>query len=195
MRCFVALVPPSTYLGELALYIEEYSKMAPDWRWVRPEGAHMTLAFLGEIGARAMGVAAEAVQAVSGRPLAPLIRFGRPQGFPARSTPRVWCLSPVSGIDAMRELWRAFNSELAARTDAAGLAPLNRDWARGRPLALHLTLARPKHRGARLPDGGNLPGILAEELECRRIVLFDSVTGTGGARYRVVSEAIVSPMI
>lgn len=130
MRCFVALdISPEVH-SALTEVIAQMKKLSHAPRWVRPEGLHITLKFIGEVGEER----AKQIETV----LSP-IRLPRPvevrlQGFglfPSERRPRV--------------LWTAMEAspnlaELAAAVDhALEGAGVPRET---RPFVPHLTLAR-----------------------------------------------------
>ena len=49
MRLFIAAELPATILDGLALLVEELKEEMRGPRWVRPDGIHLTLRFLGEV--------------------------------------------------------------------------------------------------------------------------------------------------
>lgn len=54
MRSFIAIELPDTVRSALLLLQQELKTFGADVRWVRPEGVHLTLKFLGDIGDRAV---------------------------------------------------------------------------------------------------------------------------------------------
>ncbi len=51
IRCFIAVELPDNILKQIAAYTRHLSEKTSGVRWVRPEGIHLTLKFLGEINA------------------------------------------------------------------------------------------------------------------------------------------------
>lgn len=91
MRLFVALrLEPDleAAVGQLQARLRRLDT-ADQVRWVAPHGMHLTLQFLGEVGAeRLAALEAEIAAAVRGR-AAPSLALGRPGGFPNLRRPRV----------------------------------------------------------------------------------------------------------
>lgn len=54
MRLFVAIVPPSAALAELAAAVAPLRAARPELRWTGPADWHLTLAFLGEVADRVL---------------------------------------------------------------------------------------------------------------------------------------------
>ena len=146
-------------------------------RWVRPEGLHVTLCFLGDVEPEAIpGLLREVAPQVA--PLAPFrLSLGGLHGFPSPHRARVVALS-LSPEAPLAELAAA----VARGAAAAGLA------LEDRPYRAHLTLGRT--RGGRIPDsvfeagGVTAPVTPAREtFDVTEAVLFQSRLQRSGARY------------
>jgi 2'-5' RNA ligase len=181
MRTFVALELSQEVRDGLDGLIRGLSGLTRDVRWVRPEGIHLTLKFLGEISAEGASRAAEALRRSAARH-APLSFSVEGTGwFPEKSRrPRVIWAGVTSGpelgllqADADRELAReGFPRE-------------------ARPFTPHLTLGRAKN-----PAGaGKLLGELVKSaatvfgsVQAEEVVLFESVLRPGGAVYKALER-------
>ena len=145
-------------------------------RWVRPEGVHLTLRFLGPTPPSRVGAAAAALEAAAAgvRPIA--VRIAGAGAFPRLSAPRVLWL----GVDAGAEHLADLAGRLEARLAAAG-------WPReDRPFAAHLTIARSDDATAARPVAEALVrrgAVLAVSWTADRAILYESRPGPGGARY------------
>jgi 2'-5' RNA ligase len=64
---FVAITPPQAVIDELTRATEELRARHRGLRWSRPEQAHLTLAFLGEIGEEALPDLGAGIGAVAAR--------------------------------------------------------------------------------------------------------------------------------
>lgn len=145
-------------------------------RWVRLDGVHLTLRFIGPIEpARLEGAETATREAAAG--VAPFeVRLTTSGAFPNDRRPRALWLGVTDGVDRLVEL----NDRVDAAVERAG-------WARdSRPFRAHLTLARSDG----VAGAAQTAGILGEEtrgLDIRwlvdRLVLFESITGGGPARY------------
>lgn len=174
MRLFVALDIPEDVRATISALVTKLREPLRDARWVRIEGAHVTLKFIGEVPTEKMEDIKAALQAVPFP--APIQIIFRGLGFfPNDRRPRVlW-----AGIEAGPAL-----GDLAAAVDAV-LEPLG--ITRGqRAFSPHLTLARldsPKYLD-RLSEGIATAGPLefgsgvANEFH-----LYQSVLKHGGAEY------------
>lgn len=150
-----------------------------DVRWVRMDGLHITLRYLGPtLEPRVEPARAATIEA--GRGVAPFdLVLGTAGYFPEDGRPRaLW----VDILDGVRPL-----TDLAARLEASLVAA---GWpSETRPLRAHLTLARSDG----VPAGRAIAGILMEEAadlrisaQVDRMGLFESLTGGGPARYEPV---------
>ncbi len=149
--------------------------MAPGFRWVAPDGLHLTIRFLGGVdpgrlealGAALRGLAVESFPVSLGG----LNTFGRV------SAVRVVWLGLTAGSDGLGKL----AGEVETRSAAQGFEP------EARPFHPHLTLARSRQRrGERLPDlppPPDLPGWTVTGFR-----LYRSRLGPGGATYSVLEE-------
>ncbi|BAJ27037.1 putative 2'-5' RNA ligase [Kitasatospora setae KM-6054] len=128
LRVFVALAPPDEAKDELARALRPAYEAHPRLRWNRIEDWHVTLAFLGEVGAAAVPPLRAALAATAAGH--PALRLGLRGGghFDGRL---LW--SGVTGdLDGLHRL----AAEVRALVRAQGLDH------RDRPLHPHLTLAR-----------------------------------------------------
>lgn len=186
MRLFVALDLPRAWqetLGALQDAMRDAVQQrfgdAVRPRWVRPEGIHLTLKFLGETPAsRLDALTAALAQAVPDEPGFSL-GLGRAGSFEARRTPRVIFATVIDERQALLPLYERVETWLAA----AG-------WAREkRGFRPHLTLARlpetlddaTRHAVAGLTTALEAPQTPIWRVD--RVYLIRSHLGPGGARY------------
>jgi len=174
MRLFAAIPMNGAVQDALSALLMRYRKT--DWpvKWVRSEGLHITVKFLGSVEAERTGAIADALaDASAGTPALP---------FTLRE------VGAFPGFARARVLWAGLESETALellvdrverRCAALGFA------VEGRPFRPHVTLGR-------LRDGARLPTAAIHELEreipsgscvADRLVLFESVPGSGGSTY------------
>lgn len=178
-RLFVAVPLSESARAAVAEVVERIRADEPEGRgvrWVRLDGLHITLRFLGPTPeSRVADVAAAvATTAVGVAPFA--IRIAGADAFPPVGRPRTLWLDLDRGVDDL--------AGLAARLDDA-LADLG--WERERrPFRAHLTLARADGVRAGPATVAALRAAAAElaiESPIERVVLFESITGSGRARY------------
>src|SRR5690349_12072690 len=94
MRTFVAIDIPPRIRERLSVFMEQRRASLPGARWVRPEGMHITLKFLGEISPEQKDAIETALHTIRWQPFAIAIRgLGF---FPNPRSPRVFW----AGIEA-----------------------------------------------------------------------------------------------
>lgn len=180
-RLFVAAPLPDDAAAAVTAIVDEVRGQAlpdglRDVRWVRLDGLHLTLRFLGPTPDARIPPTIEAMRAAALRSSPFRLTIAGAGTFPPGPRPRTLWLGLHEGTTAMAEL---------AATVAEGLAEAG--WpADGRAFRPHLTLARSDGLAA----GPLVAGRLAEAMAGReiaadieRIGLFESVTGGGPARY------------
>jgi 2'-5' RNA ligase len=150
-------------------------------RWVRQENLHVTLRFLGEIGADRV----EPLLRCAGEQTAALapfeLRVGALQAFPSARRPRVVALrvEPVAPLEALA-------AAVERGVVAAGLP------AEERRFRAHLTLGRVRPRG-QCPDVTGPDTADADPVPVTQAVLFRSELHQSGARYTPIGSAPLAP--
>lgn len=187
-RLFIAVPLPEDAAAAVRSIVDEVRAEplpagARDVRWVRLDGLHLTLRFLGPTPDDRIEATSDAVRAVAAAaPGAIDIELGGSGTFPPQGRPRALWIGIHEGADRLARL----ASELDAGLVGAG-------WPQAdRPFRPHLTLARSDGVAA----GTLVAGRLTEAMTDRRIPvrieslgLFESVTGGGPARYVPVTSA------
>jgi 2'-5' RNA ligase len=151
-------------------------------RWVRVEGLHLTLRFLGPTPKDRLAALTATLDALAAATAAFPVVIARAGAFPNPMRPRTLWLGIETGADRLATL--AADLEAAITVDGQPLGT--------KPFAPHLTIAR--------TDGLRTAGAAAaalqdaaESLEARftadRIVLYESHLGRGPARYEAVHES------
>ncbi len=171
VRAFFAVEPPEAVKQALAALTQQLRER-PDGdavRWVRPEGFHVTLRFLGNVATAEVPALVQAVEVALAGASGLRSTLGAVRAFPSARQPRVVVveLEPEAPLLALAE-------RIEAGVVAAGLAPESRRFR------AHLTLGRV--RGRRLPSL-DLPASVAGEIGVHEVVLFQSDLGRDGSRY------------
>lgn len=175
MRIFIALDIPGEIRAHLAEYMERVRSHAPDARWARTEGLHVTLKFVGEVKDAKVE---EIRSALAGVKVAPFdVGFSTIGFFPTPKSPRVFWAGVQNG-DALPALAAAVDQALAR----LGIAPEEKDYH------FHLTLAR---AGSRDPHSlkALAPLLTVEDaphfgtMTARDFWLYRSQPGPGGSKY------------
>ena len=173
VRAFVALDLDEAMRHRLGSLVAELRTGLPGVSWVRPDGMHLTLRFLGAAAHSALDAMKPSLRAAASRcpPAAPAVAgLGV---FPERGRARVLWI----GI-AVPPSVLALQSECEAAAVAAGFAP------EPRPFHPHLTLGRWRD-GAPRPE---LPPSDLGEASVGRLVLYESELHAGGARYTALER-------
>jgi RNA 2',3'-cyclic 3'-phosphodiesterase len=170
MRLFVAISLGETIERRAREAMERLKGLAPRARWVPPANLHLTLSFLGEVGAERVPALSDALMRVAERhaPLTLAIRGGG--GFGAPSHPRVLWADVGGDTEALKEL----QADVARAMKEMGFELEERAYT------AHLTLAR-----ARAPRGDReLAGCVRAlqdedwgEARVDRLLLFESSKG------------------
>jgi 2'-5' RNA ligase len=147
-----------------------------DVRWVRMDGLHVTVRFLGPTEPDRIAPARAAVEAAAaGFPPFELGLAGA-GAFPNTARPRVLWLGLAQGLEPLDDLTRRVAQALAEQ-----------GWPHDdRPARPHLTLARSDGVASGALVAGRLiaaAAILDLRWTADRLVLFESLTGGGPARY------------
>ncbi len=175
-RLFVALPIPAHVRALVAAAAAPARDAAPELTWTRPEGWHVTLAFLGEVAGGAVAAVEDRLAAaVAGS--APIVcHLGDPGRFDRRA---LWLAVEDRPAGAIAELGAQVQRALG---DAElPVAP--------RPVRAHLTLARAPRAGANVDDevvAAVAP--VSVEWEAAEVELVRSHLGDGPARYEAVAR-------
>ena len=185
-RLFVAVPLPASATAAITEVVDDVRSQplpdgAHDVRWVRLDGLHLTLRFLGPTRPEQEAATIAAIERAAAASAPIQASLGDAGTFPPNGRPRTLWVGIVHGAEAIAALATRVEREL----EAAGWPP------DGRPFRAHLTLAR--------SDGVAVGPLVADRLVAamgdRRIALpidrlglFESVTGDGPARYVPVFE-------
>ncbi|HKD82134.1 MAG TPA: RNA 2',3'-cyclic phosphodiesterase [Candidatus Angelobacter sp.] len=171
MRIFIALDIPAEIRARMSEYMEHARSYAPDARWARVEGLHVTLKFVGEAGDMLIQRIKTALATVKTAPFE--VKFEGAGFFPNPKAARVFWI----GVNGEEPLTR-----LAAAVDAAleklGIA------REEKPYHPHLTLARASSHPLReLQPLANGPSPQFGTMAAREFFLYQSQPQRGGSKY------------
>ena len=183
MRLFIALDIPGEIRTRLADYIDRVRSYAPDARWARLEGLHVTLKFIGEVKDQKVEEIKSALAAVKSGSFE--VTFGSAGFFPTSKSPRVFWAGVQSG-DELAQL----ASSIDAAMEKLGIEPETRAFSP------HLTLAR---AGTRDPYSLKaLAPLLASEappqfgtMTAHDFWLYRSQLGPGGSKYTKLKRYVL----
>ncbi len=181
MRLFVALDLTDAVRAAIAELLAGLKPTTGAVRWVRPEGLHLTLKFIGHLGEESLPSLREAlVQARTSEPVK--LEFHGVGFFPNPRSPRVFWVG-VRGNDALFDL----TGQVEATLEPLGIARERRAYLP------HLTLGRFKSGPGRRVDSRQLtrlqekiaalPSVDFGHVRCEEFFLYQSKLSPGGAKY------------
>ncbi|MBD2868923.1 RNA 2',3'-cyclic phosphodiesterase [Paenibacillus arenilitoris] len=161
MRLFVAVPIPADIAGELKEWTDRARSRLPFRKWTHPQDYHITLQFLGDTSASAVGALHEALRGVRGGPF-PLRLDGAGTFGSPPAAPRVLWAAVIGGRDALT----ALHLSVAQATLPLGFAKEER------PYSPHVTLARGYAGGSvPMPPGAVADAPRGARWEADRFVL------------------------
>jgi len=186
LRLFYAVPVPATAQAGVAELIDRVQAGVGDGtariRWVRVEGLHLTLRFLGATQASLRPALEEAADTVASTVAPFQVTLSGGGAFPSLARPRSLWVGVSEGSEGLTTL----ADGLSRRAAEVGLE------LETRPFAAHLTIGRTD--GVRLgPTAARVLADAASAIEvgftADRVVLFRSHLGGGPARYEPLHEA------
>jgi 2'-5' RNA ligase len=181
MRLFIAIEISAEIKAELTKIVDKLKEAAAEVKWVRPEGMHLTLKFLGEVEEGRKGVVENILEKIS-TTKSFTVTFQGLGAFPNLNNPRViWV-----GIEKGKEELKKINGELETQLETVGFPKEERGFEP------HLTLGRVKsgHNKVTLARMVTAESHLAlTPLKVEKISLIQSILKREGAEYRRIKEA------
>lgn len=170
MRLFIALDIPAKVRAALTNYMERARALAPEARWARVEGLHVTLKFIGHVDDSVVEKIKSALAVIKAAPFA--VKFSGVGFFPNPNAARVFWAG-VDGGDSLPRL----ASSIDAAMEKLGIP------RETKPYHPHLTLARTSSRPLR-----GLKPLLDEPpqfgtMTAREFFLYQSQPQRGGSKY------------
>lgn len=183
IRAFIAVpLPEEVQAGLRRLQGELRRRLPETTRWARPEGSHLTLAFLGDIAEDSLEKIGEVMLSVSDSRSACTLSVCGVGAFPAASRARVlW-----AGVIAVEPLL-SLQAALTAGLSTLGLAP------EARPFHPHLTLGRLRTGYDVRPLLHDFSSFAAGPLPLERIILYQSRLLPQGALHTLRVVATLRP--
>jgi len=171
MRIFVALDIPQEIRARMTEYMERARSYAPEARWARVEGLHVTLKFVGEASDELVHQIKAGLAGVKAKPFE--VKFEGVGFFPNPKAARVFWIG-VNGGEALPGLAAAVDMTL----ETLGIARENKDY---HP---HLTLARASSHPLReLAPLLSLSSVHFGTMTAREFCLYQSQPQKGGSKY------------
>jgi 2'-5' RNA ligase len=183
IRTFIAVEIEASIRRAAVKLIDRLRQAGGDVKWVEPENLHLTLKFLGDLGADGVARVCRAVQrAVAGVP--PFeIEIRGAGAFPNASRPQTIWLGAGEGEQPM--------AEVSERVESA-LEPLGFR-RESRPFRTHLTIGRVRRDGGRTAGLGpaldEMAGYEAGRMPVEEVVVFSSQLLRTGPVYEALGRA------
>ena len=181
IRCFIAVEIPDEVKERLWSVKGELEEIAPEVRWVRKEGMHLTLKFLGNVEESRLGEIEEAIaEAVSG--LGEIeAEVASTGAFPKADFARVVWAGVIGEVKKIRELQRRIENAMSS-------LGFERE---GRSFVPHITLGRIKRPGRNRKMAAKLAAMSEYSFgsfTIREVVLFKSQLHPEGAIYTALAR-------
>jgi 2'-5' RNA ligase len=188
-RVFVAVPLHDPALSEVTAIVESVRGAADpdvrDVRWVRLDGLHLTLRFIGLVAEDRLAAIETVLDRVAASAVPFEVAIEGAGAFPSSGRPRVLWLGVSDGHENLAGIAGTLSEELAA----IGLEPDDR------PYRGHLTVAR--------ADGIRSGPVVARRLvdaaagrrttfTAKELVLFQTISGGGPARYERLRTAVLA---
>lgn len=172
MRMFLAFEMPAPIIDYLGGVVDRLARRVEGVRWVKNEGIHITVKFLGEVAESKIAIMYEALKPL-GEMCGPIpSALDKMDAFPNKKRARIIVVTLNQGVEAMQTIF----AEVEERLDA--VVDMERE---ERAYLPHLTLGR---RKAPKPfPNGDVPDIQSKEFVVEHLVLFKSTLTSGGAIY------------
>ncbi len=186
MRAFIAVKMPMELKQNLQVEIDRLRALikSESVRWVRSEGIHLTLKFLGEISNDTLGEVRQTLKREVERHPTCKLRVGGFGCFPNRRRPRVLWIGITEDKGTLAQVHSSINEKLV---------PLGFG-KEGRPFHPHLTLGRVR-RNVSESDLSQLQDTVNKfvvgqigQFEVREIHLIESILKPSGAEYSTLGK-------
>jgi len=189
LRAFIAVDMSDEARGRLVQAIDSLSSLGLSGvRWVKPEGMHLTLKFLGDIDPSLVEKVTEAIE-LAARDTKPfMLSLSQPGGFPTLGDPRVLWVGLVGDLERLYSLQRAVESQM----QRLGFPPEKRRFSP------HVTLGRVREGtrvGERHRIGNAFSRIAVDDVSAWRVgavhLMRSTLTPTGAIYSQLARIAFV----
>ena len=186
IRLFFAVPVPAAARAAIDELMERVQASVGDGtariRWVRVDGLHLTLRFIGPTPAERVPALEAAVDDVARAATPFAVGLAGGGAFPSAARPRTLWVGVTAGADRLASL-----ADGLTQAVVQGGQPLDT-----RPFAPHLTIGRTdglRQAAAAARALEEVAGALDIEFTADRVVLFQSLLGGGPARYEPLHES------
>lgn len=179
MRLFIAVEISEEIKREIVKITDKFKEAGADVKWVRPEGMHLTLKFLGEVDETRKDKIVDILKPISKTKSPFIITFQGLGAFPDLKRPRVIWIGAEKGKEELKNI----AEEIEGPLSEMGFSKEKREFSP------HLTLGRVKsNRGIKelvsLLTGCN--DLILSELNADKISLIQSILKREGSEYKSV---------
>jgi RNA 2',3'-cyclic 3'-phosphodiesterase len=171
MRAFLAFDIPADVTDYLNAIVDRLARRIDGVKWVRNEGIHITVKFLGDIDDDFGPTMKDALQSIGAQHAPISARLGQLDAFPNRRSGRVIVVKLSQGGEDIRSVF----SEVEQKLEALQVAREKRE------LVPHITLGR-RRVPKSFPNGDLLP-VEEKTFAVEDLVLYKSTLTPGGAIY------------
>jgi 2'-5' RNA ligase len=171
MRSFLALEIPQDIVVYLGSVTDRLAGRTEGVKWVRNEGIHITIKFLGEIEDLMADRVEEVLTPIGGRYAPIKVRIGQLGAFPTMKSARIIVVKLKEGIESTQAIFAGVEEGLEkihVEREKRGLVP-------------HITIGR-RRIPKPFPNGDPMP-IEEKAFVIENLVLFKSTLRPGGAIY------------
>ncbi len=176
IRSFIAIEIPDLLRAKMAEIQREVKRTGADVKWVRPEGIHLTLKFLGSIQPEEVEKIARTTAPIVANWVPFTLRVHGLGCFPSPRNPRVIWMGIDRGVESVLSLQQAIENGAAAE----GFPPEDR------PFKAHLTIGRvrsPKGRSTLIESLARYGDAEIGTFAASEVCLFKSELKPSGAVY------------
>jgi len=184
LRSFIAIELPESVRTALSVLQQDLKTCGADVRWVKPEGIHLTLKFLGEVKDKDVDRIVEILEGTCKEYSTFHLEINRIGTFPGKRSPRVLWVG-ISGDETLAALKRKIDD----RMSSLGFEKEER------PFSPHLTLGRFKSsagKEAMMQRVDSLKDSSVGKIEVTSISLMRSDLGPAGATYTKIGEFLLN---
>ncbi len=181
IRSFIAIEIPEVLRQRLKDFLRELKNTGADVKWMRPEGIHLTLKFLGAVEQEALEKLSHALRPAVEKFTPFELKVQGAGCFPSFRNPRVVWTGLIEKEDTVSGLQR----EIETITAELGFP------SEERPFKPHLTLGRVRSPKGKIPLTQMIEGNLHLDLgsfRVERVILFRSDLRPEGAVYTKLQE-------
>ena len=180
IRTFVALEMPVAVKRQVVSVARHMSHL-DQMRWVRPEGVHLTLKFLGDVKENRVADIVSAVQQVASKFQSFALSTAGLGGFPRLERARVLWL----GVDGDLERLRVLQSRIAQQLGTLGFERERRRFF------AHVTVGRARHKSVRL-TAENAKKWRVVNFTVDRVSVMESTLRPDGAVYTTLGYGMLT---